>query len=142
MSRRVLAKLALPVTLIVIIVGAAVLAPILPLPDPTKIDIPHRFAGPSLAHPLGQDEFGRDELSRIIWGGRASLTVAVLSVLIAGAAGIALGLMGGYFRGLAEIFTVRAAEVLLCLPPLLLALLVVTLLGAGATTLVIALSIL
>jgi len=135
-------KLALPVALVVLIVGTAALAPVLPLFDPTKIDIPHRFAGPSLLHPLGQDEFGRDELSRIIWGGRASLAVAILSSLIAAAAGSALGLMGGYFRGLAEFFTVRAAEVLLCLPPLLLALLVVTLLGAGATTLVIALSIL
>ncbi|GAB5377427.1 MAG: dipeptide/oligopeptide/nickel ABC transporter permease/ATP-binding protein [Acuticoccus sp.] len=135
-------KLALPVTLVVLIVGTAVLAPVLPLFDPTKIDIPNRFADPSFLHPLGQDEFGRDELSRIIWGGRASLAVAILSTLIAAAIGSALGLMGGYFRGLAEIVTVRAAEVLLCLPPLLLALLVVTLLGSGAVTLVIALSIL
>ncbi|RAH97752.1 peptide ABC transporter permease [Acuticoccus sediminis] len=142
MRARTVRKLALPVALVVLIVGAAALAPVLPLMDPTKIDIPHRFAGPSWAHPLGQDEFGRDELSRIVWGGRASLTVAILSSLVAAAIGTALGLMGGYFRGLAELFTVRAAEVLLCLPPLLLALLVVTLLGSGATTLVIALSIL
>ncbi|MEM0907519.1 MAG: dipeptide/oligopeptide/nickel ABC transporter permease/ATP-binding protein [Pseudomonadota bacterium] len=135
-------KLALPVTMVVLIVGTAALAPILPLADPTAIDIPNRFDGPSWEHPLGQDEFGRDELARIIWGGRASLAVAILSSLIAAAAGTALGLMGGYFRGAAEILTVRAAEVLLCLPPLLLALLVVTLLGSGATTLVIALSIL
>ncbi len=135
-------KLAAPAGLIGVIVLAALAAPILPLDDPTIIDVRNRFSGPSREHWLGQDEFGRDVFSRIVWGGRASLAVAIGAALIAAAAGSALGLLGGYFRGLVELLTARAAEVVLCLPPLLLALLVVTLMGPGAGTLVIALSIL
>jgi peptide/nickel transport system permease protein len=68
--------------------------------------------------------------------------VALAASTIAALIGTTLGLLGGYFRGLVELLTVRASEVVLCLPPLLLALLVVTLLGPGATTLTLALSIL
>lgn len=142
MTRAVWQKLWLPIALIGAIVLATAAAPLLPLPDPTRIDVPNRFAGPSAEHLLGQDEFGRDVLARILWGGRASLAVAIGAATIAAVLGASLGLIGGYFRGLAELFTVRAAEVVLCLPPLLLALLVVTLLGPGAATLVVALSIL
>jgi peptide/nickel transport system permease protein len=143
MSRlRRFAPLLLPGALILLAAGAAALAPLLPLPDPTRIDVPNRFAGSSWAHPLGQDEFGRDVLSRIVWGARASLSVAVGAALLAAAAGAALGLVGAWFRGAVEFLTVRASEVVLCLPPLLLALLVVTLLGPGAGTLVVALAIL
>ena len=136
--RRLIAPAAVVGTLLL----AAALAPVLPLHDPTAIAVADRFAGPSWAHPLGRDEFGRDVLSRIIWGARASLAVAIGAALIAGVIGSSLGLLGGYFRGVVELLTARAAEVVLCLPPLLLALLVVTLLGPGAGTLVIALSIL
>lgn len=135
-------KLWLPIAIIAFIALATAAAPLLPLPDPTVIDVPNRFAGPSVGHFLGQDEFGRDVLSRILWGGRASLTVAIGAASIAAFLGAALGLIGGYFRGIAELCTVRAAEVVLCLPPLLLALLVVTVLGPGAATLIVALSIL
>jgi peptide/nickel transport system permease protein len=142
MRRGAARRLAAPLALIGAIALAALAAPILPLPDPTAIDVRNRFAGPSWAHWLGQDEFGRDVLARIVWGGRASLAVAAGAAVIAAALGTALGLLGGYFRGIVELLTARAAEVVLCLPPLLLALLVVTLLGPGAGTLVIALSIL
>ena len=81
-------------------------------------------------------------LARLIWGGRASLFIAIGSALAAAVIGTVLGLLGGYFRGLVEVLTVRAAEILLCLPPLLLALLVVTILGAGTWPLIIALTLL
>ncbi|APX24142.1 MAG: peptide ABC transporter permease [Rhodobacteraceae bacterium] len=135
-------KLILPGAIVVLIVAAVVLAPVLPLQDVRAMDIPNRFAGPSGAHWLGQDEFGRDVLSRLIWGGRASLFIAVGSAIFAAIAGTTLGLLGGYFRGVVELFTVRAAEIILCLPPLLLALLVVTILGAGTWPLILALTIL
>jgi peptide/nickel transport system permease protein len=106
------------------------------------MEVPARLALPSLTHPLGQDEYGRDVLSRIIWGARASLTVAFVSAMLAGVIGITLGLLGGYARGLVEILTVRSMEAIVCFPPILLALLVVTLMGPGAATLVIALTIL
>ena len=135
-------KLILPGTIVALIVATVILAPVLPLQDTRGMDIPHRFAGPSAAHWLGQDEFGRDVLSRLIWGGRASLFIAVGSAVLAAIAGTTLGLLGGYFRGVVELFTVRAAEIILCLPPLLLALLVVTILGAGTWPLILALTIL
>jgi peptide/nickel transport system permease protein len=124
------------------IIVLALAAGLLPLPDPVRMNVGQRLAPPGAAHWLGQDEYGRDVLSRILWGARASLAVAFLAALISGVIGTTLGLIGGYFRGLVEILTVRSAEAVLCFPPLLLALLVVTLMGPGAVTLIVALSIL
>lgn len=135
-------KLILPGSIVVFIAALVLLAPILPLADVREMSIPSRFAGPSAKHWLGQDEFGRDVLARLIWGGRASLFIAVGSALAAAVIGTALGLLGGFFRGAVEVLTVRASEVILCLPPLLLALLVVAILGAGTWPLIIALTIL
>ena len=118
------------------IVLLAVLAPVLPLPGPVTMDVAHRLAGPSLAHWLGQDEFGRDVLTRLLWGARVSLSVAFAASAIACVAGVALGVAGGFLRGIVEILALRSIDVLLCFPPLLLALLVVTLAGPGAATLV------
>ncbi|MBN9887976.1 dipeptide/oligopeptide/nickel ABC transporter permease/ATP-binding protein [Salipiger abyssi] len=135
-------RLILPGAIAAVIVALVLLAPVLPLDDVRGMDIPHRFAPPSAAHWLGQDEFGRDVLARLIWGGRASLFIAFGSALAAAVIGTTLGLLGGYFRGVVELLTVRAAEIILCLPPLLLALLVVTILGAGTWPLILALTIL
>lgn len=135
-------KLILPATIAVSIAALVLLAPILPLADVRAMDIPNRFDGPSTQHWLGQDEFGRDVLARLIWGGRASLFIAIGSALAAAVIGTVLGLLGGFFRGAVEIVTVRASEVILCLPPLLLALLVVTILGAGTWPLILALTLL
>ncbi len=142
MRRSSLRALALPGALAILVVLVATAAPLLPLADPVHQDIAHRLASPSEGHWLGQDEYGRDVLSRIIWGARVSLTVAALSAALAAVIGTLLGILGGYFRGLVELVTVRVAEIVLCFPPLLLALLVVTLLGPGAGTLVFSLSIL
>ena len=114
----------------------ALCAPWLGLPNPVTMDVPNRLAGPSSAHWLGQDEFGRDVLTRLIWGARVSLSVAASAAALACVIGTAMGIIGGYIRGVAEILTLRAIDVLLCFPPLLLALLVVTLLGPGAATLI------
>ena len=135
-------RLLLPTALIGAFVLLALLTPVLPLPDPVRMEVAARLSPPSATHPLGQDEYGRDVLSRIVWGARVSLSVAFVSALIAGALGTFLGLLGGYFRGLVELVTVRPAEAILCFPPILLALLIVTLMGPGAATLIVALSIL
>ena len=118
------------------IVLVALLAPLLPLPNPVAMDVAHRLAGASAGHWLGQDEFGRDVLTRLIWGARVSLAVSFSASAIACVIGVALGVAGGFLRGVVEMVTLRAIDVLLCFPPLLLALLVVTLAGPGATTLV------
>jgi peptide/nickel transport system permease protein len=142
MAARPIHRLSLPGAIVAVIVGVALAAPLLPLTDPVKMEVPARLALPSLSHVLGQDEYGRDVLSRIIWGARASLAVAFFSAIFAGLIGTAFGLIGGYARGFLEILTVRSMEAILCFPPILLAMLVVTLMGPGAATLVIALTIL
>ena len=120
----------------------ALISPLIAPYDPTAQNVAARLAGPSLAHPLGQDEFGRDVLSRLLVGARASLRVAILSALIAAAIGVMIGLVGGYFGGLVELVTIRLTDIILSFPPILLALLVVTLLGPGVGTLTFVLSIL
>ena len=131
-----------PSILLGLIVVLPFAAPYLLPYDPTAMSIPNRLSGPSLSHWLGQDEFGRDRLARILHGGQISLLVAFLATTIAAVTGTAFGLIGAYFRGPYEFLTTRLADVVLCFPPILLALLVVTLFGPGATTLVAVLSVL
>ncbi|MGK9232367.1 dipeptide/oligopeptide/nickel ABC transporter permease/ATP-binding protein [Inquilinus limosus] len=114
----------------------AAAAPLLGLADPLAMEMKSRFAGPSAAHLLGQDEYGRDVLSRLVWGLRTSLFVGLAAAALAGVLGTALGILGGYLRGVAEVLAIRSMDVVLCFPPLLLALLVVTLLGPGVLTLI------
>jgi peptide/nickel transport system permease protein len=119
----------------------AIAAPLLGLPNPVTMDVAHRLAPPSAAHWLGQDEFGRDVLSRLVWGARVSLSIAAASASLACIVGVALGLAGGFLGPVAELLAIRGTDVVLCFPPLLLALLVVTLFGPGATTLIPVLSL-
>ncbi len=136
-------RLALLPMLAVVLIGLiALLVPVLPLPDPLKIDVLHRLAGPSLAHPLGLDEYGRDELSRLLWGARVSLAVALAASALACILGTLLGLLGGFLGGFVEFLSIRSMDIVLCFPPLLLALLIVTLLGPGASTLIPVLAVL
>ena len=136
MSRGVNVRVAVPAAAVGAIVLVAILAPVLGLTNPVTMDIAHRMAPPSWAHPLGRDNFGRDELSRLVWGARVSLTVAVLSSGLACIVGTAMGLAGGFLGRFAELLALRSTDIVLCFPPLLLALLVVTLFGPGAGTLI------
>lgn len=80
---------------------AAILAPVLPLPAPEATDWGAVRQAPSAAHWMGTDEIGRDLLSRLVWGARASLLAGVVSVGLAMALGVPLGLVAGYFGGCA-----------------------------------------
>lgn len=131
-----------PAIAVAMIVILAIAVPYLPLANPLRLDIAGRLAGPSWAHPLGQDEFGRDVLARLLWGARTSLAVAGGSALLACVGGVLLGLIGGFWRGVPEFLALRGMDVVLCFPPLLLALLVVTLIGPGAATLIPVLAVL
>ncbi|MCB9945747.1 MAG: dipeptide/oligopeptide/nickel ABC transporter permease/ATP-binding protein [Geminicoccaceae bacterium] len=124
--------------LLVLAYGAPWIAP----HDPIAMDVAGRLKPPSADHWLGQDEYGRDILSRLLYGARVSLSVAIIASLAAMVIGVTLGLVGGYFRGLAEIFTLRLVDIVLSFPPILLALLIVTLFGPGAVTLTACLSVL
>ena len=112
-----------------LIVLAAALADLLPLPSPTDMDMLARRAPPSGAHWLGTDRLGRDMLARLIHGGRISLTVAILAPLIGLVIGGALGIVAGYFRGPLETVVVGGVDVLLAFPPLVLALAITAYLG-------------
>lgn len=132
----------LPGGIVVAIILIAIAAPILGLANPIRQDVANRLAGPMAGSPLGRDEFGRDVWSRLVWGARTSLGVAFASAAIACVIGTTLGLLGGWFKGIGAFLAVRGTEVIMCFPPILLALLVVTLLGPGAGTLILVLSIL
>jgi peptide/nickel transport system permease protein len=129
---RVFKRLWLPGAFVAAILLTAIAAPLFGLPDPVRQDIAHRLSGPMPGSWLGRDEFGRDVLSRLIWGARTSLGVAFAAALTAGFVGVLLGLIGGWSRGPAAFLSVRSMDIILCFPPVLLALLVVTLLGPGA----------
>ncbi len=124
------------IMLLAIILAVTVLAPLLPLANPLQMDMARRLAGPSFDHWLGQDLFGRDVLSRLIWAARPSLMIAGASAAIACILGTALGLIGGFLGKVAESVTLRSMDILLCFPPLLLAMVVITLSKPGAGTLI------
>jgi peptide/nickel transport system permease protein len=126
----------IPVGAVAAIAVLALAVPFLGLPNPTTMSIAHRMAPPSGAHWRGQDEFGRDELSRLLWGARVTLVIAGASASTACLLGTAFGLAGGYLGWVAELLALRGADLVLCFPPLLLALLVVTILGPGTSTLI------
>jgi peptide/nickel transport system permease protein len=132
MSRVSLAALAA----LVIILATAAAIPFLPLPDPVRMAIQARFAISSAGHWLGQDQYGRDILTRLLWGVRVSLLIALSSTFVAAVLGVVLGLIGGYFRGACEILAVRSMEIILCFPPILLALMLIALFGPGISTLI------
>jgi peptide/nickel transport system permease protein len=104
--------------------------------DPTAMDLAATNGPPSLAHPLGTDDFGRDVLSRIVHGARSTLGLAGGSVAVSAVLGGLLGLGAGYRGGLTDLLVMRAADVLLAFPPLLLALALVTLVGPSPATIV------
>jgi peptide/nickel transport system permease protein len=100
-----------------------------------------RFQGPSLAHPAGTDEFGRDVLSRLIYGARISLEVGFISVGISLLVGTALGLVGGYFGGPSDMVLSRLMDILFAFPAILLAIALMAVLGSDIRNVMIAIGI-
>lgn len=125
----------------VIYLFVGLLGPIIAPHDPTSIDAAARFQSPSLHHPFGTDSNGRDILSRVMYGARQSLYVAVIVVVISSLFGITLGLIAGYFRGIVDGFIMRSIDVLFAFPAILLALLIIAILGPGLDRAIAALSI-
>lgn len=117
--------------------AAALIGPFL-LPDPLAQNVTSaRLPLGAPGHPLGTDDLGRDVLSRLLHGARTELVIALGATLTAMTLGTTLGLLGGYFRGPVEMATMRVVtDVLLCFPPVILALLVVTIYGPGTATLI------
>ena len=120
---------------------AAALAPWLAPFDPATPDYDHVLEGPSWLHPCGTDAYGRDILSRIIWGGRVSLTVGLLSVSLGGAAGVLIGLVSGFLGGRVDAVLMRLMDVLLAFPGIVLAIGVVAVLGPGIDNVIYAIAV-
>ena len=119
----------------------AVFAPLLAPYDPLDQNLPQKFDGPSLAHPFGQDELGRDILSRVIYGARISLTAGLAAVAIATAAGTLIGLVAGFFGRWPDSVLMRLMDVILAFPSVLLAIVVVSVLGPSLPNAMLAIGI-
>ena len=126
---------------LVIIILSAVFAEYVAPYDYAKQSISERFQFPSWKHLMGTDDFGRDILSRIIYGGRISLYVSIMSVLSSLVVGGVLGATAAYFGGLYDSIVMRCMDVLMAIPAFLLAVSVSAALGTGVTNSIIALSI-
>ena len=129
----------------IVLVAAFVLAAIgAPLIAPYGPDATNWAAirkAPSVAHWFGTDEIGRDELSRIIWGARASLEAGVISVLIAGAIGVPAGLLAGFARGWTDAILSRIVDAMLAIPFLILAIALAAFLGPNLRDAMIAIGV-
>jgi peptide/nickel transport system permease protein len=129
-----------------IFVVAALAAPLVAPADPAKQSLLARLKPPGtvaggVTFLLGTDELGRDLLSRIIYGARASLAVAALSVAVSSVLGTLLGLVAGYYRGWVEVAIMRAVDIMLSIPAILLAIITVAVLGAGFLNLILVLGL-
>ena len=127
--------------IVVVFLITAAIAPLLAPYNPNEQDLRNTLAGPTKEHLLGTDSFGRDSLSRIIYGSRISLMVGVIAVGIAAGAGMTLGLIAGYFGGWANTIIMRIMDALMAFPMILLALLLTSVLGGGLVNVMIALGI-
>jgi len=137
--RRKLAVLGLilVVGLVIVAIGAPLLAPY----DPYEMDLDNLLQQPSTAHWLGTDELGRDVLSRVIYGARTSLVVAVFSVGLGALIGQLLGLMAGYYRGWTQSVIMRFTDALMAIPMIVLALTISVILGGGLKNVIFALAV-
>jgi peptide/nickel transport system permease protein len=124
---------------LLLVVLGAIFAPLSPY-DPLRPNIPDRLQGPSLAHPFGTDEFGRDLLTRVLWGARPMLLVGIASVVLATALGSLIGVLAAYQGGWLDNALMRLMDVLLSFPSVLLAILIVAGLGAGLLNLIVAIT--
>jgi len=127
--------------LLLIVTFGALAAPLITVYDPTQVTLRERKGLPSWSHPLGTDYEGRDILTRVIYGGRVSLAVAVLSVLLGTTVGALWGVASAYIGGRFDMHSQRLLEIFMSFPPLVLAMLLVIGLGAGLWAVVIAIGI-
>ena len=123
------------------VVVIALISPWISPYDPISQDMDIQHAPPSWTHPFGTDSYGRDQLSRILWGSRVSLVVGVLSVLLGMAAGIPLGMIGGYKGGRIDNLVLRFIDIFMSFPIVILGLLVLAVMGPGLIKIVIAIGV-
>ncbi len=126
---------------IIVLLVAAIFAPVFATHDPTEIGRRSQLDPPSAQNFFGTDELGRDIFSRVLYGSRISLIVATLTVLISTVLGTLLGAISGYFEGIVDMVVQRIVDAVLSIPVLILALFIVSLMGSSIRNVVLALSI-
>lgn len=132
---------------VLVLIASAVLAPWISPHDPgfqnfiVSLQPPVWQTDGSWSHVLGTDNLGRDILSRLIWGARLSLTIAVFAIILAGSIGIILGLLAGYAGGLVDSLIMRVVDAFLAMPFILMALAIVAALGPNTVNIIIVMAI-
>ncbi|QIG47241.1 ABC transporter permease [Nordella sp. HKS 07] len=126
----------LGLVLVVIVIGAALFADVIAPYDPAKIDVLNKLQGPSAAHWLGTDQLGRDTFSRIIYGARVAMGIAVFSIGIGAFVGLILGILAGYGPRWLDAVLIFFFDSLSAIPLILFALTVIVILGPGTSTLI------
>jgi ABC-type dipeptide/oligopeptide/nickel transport system permease subunit len=124
------------------IAAMAIFAPFLSPCNPNDQDLYHVLEGPSRLHLLGTDDVGRDLLSRVIYGSRATLLMGGLSTLFSGFIGVILGLIAGYKGGIIDMVIMRMTDTFMCMPALVLMLAMVAALGPGMESVIISITVL
>jgi len=133
--------LAIGSSILAFIILVSMLGPVISLRATTEQHILERLQGPSLKYPFGTDQYGRDLLSRTLLGGRTSLILGVGAVTLGLILGIPIGLITGYFKGKTDEIVMRFMDILLSFPSLLMALLIITALGASMSHAMLAIGI-
>jgi len=136
----------LGMAIIVTLAAGAVLAPVIAKEHPDrngiwKIDLHNAVAAPSLEHPFGTDQLGRDQFSRMLYGARVSLLIGISAVSLSIAAGAVLGSIAGFFGGAVDNILMRLMDIMLAFPSILLALAIVVVLGHGLFNVMVAVGI-
>ncbi len=127
--------------LVLLVLITAIFAPQLAPGDPYAINLMKRLAPPSGEELLGRDDFGRDILSRIIYGSRVSLQVGIASTLVALGIGVPLGLVAGYYGGRIDNLIMRFLDIMMAFPSILLALTLVAAFGASMISIILAIGV-
>ncbi|MBC7518921.1 MAG: ABC transporter permease [Microbacteriaceae bacterium] len=129
------------VALLALLILAAIAAPLLSGHNPETVETARVMGAPNALHPFGSDVLGRDVLSRVLFGLRVSLLVALSSVAVATLIAVPLGLIAGYFGGWLDSLISRSLDMLLVLPALLLAITLIAIVGPGSTVAALAIAI-
>lgn len=127
---------------LLVFVAVAVLAPFIAPQDPLKVVSDQAASGPSASEWLGTDELGRSLISRLIYGARVSMFVSISAVAIATVLGVALGLTAAYYGGLVDMAIMRAMDVILCFPLMILVIAIVTFMGNTIPNLIVVIGVL
>jgi peptide/nickel transport system permease protein len=127
--------------LLLLIVLLVLSAPVLTTYDPESIDYNYVRKPPNAQHIFGTDNIGRDIFSRVLWGGRQSLTVGMIAVIISIVGGVALGLFSGYVGGFVDVIIQRFVDLTFAFPTILLLLSIVAILGPNLTTVLVAIGL-